>query len=154
VKSRGGFSCWNDTAVYDFENEGVLRDDFRLALSDDPLIQKFFAVAAEPSAVLNAISGENATVNDVDQQTLTGISLIEERLAQRQLAFAIKYTHQNAPCFCGSGTKFKRCHSQPMTKRSSDFPHIPSAVTRLIDTGGSWLRFFSQTPIFAYRSAK
>jgi hypothetical protein len=108
----------DDTAVYDFENEGVLRDNFRLALSDDPIIQKFFAVAAERSAFLNTIPGVNVTVYDVDQQTLTRISQIDEQLAELQLALAMKYTPQSAPCFCGSGTKFKRCHGQPMTKRS------------------------------------
>jgi hypothetical protein len=100
----------DNTAVYDFEHEGVLRDNIRFALADDPLIQEFFAAGARRSAVLNAIPGVNVTVNDVDEETLTRISDAEQQLVELQVALAMKYTPQNAPCFCGSGNKFKRCH--------------------------------------------
>jgi hypothetical protein len=109
----------DNTAVYNFENEGILRDNFRLALSDDPLIQEFFAAASKRSAILNAIPGVNVTVNDVDEGTLTRISQAEQLMDELLLALAMKYTPQNAPCFCGSGTKFKRCHGQLMMKRAS-----------------------------------
>jgi hypothetical protein len=107
----------DNTAVYDFENEGVLRDNIRSALSDDPLIQKFFSAAAKRSAVLNAIPGVNVTVNDVDGATLARVSQAEQQLGELQVALAMKYTPQNAPCFCGSGNKFKRCHGHSAPKR-------------------------------------
>jgi hypothetical protein len=103
----------DDGAVYDFETEGVLRDNKRLALNDDPLIQEFFAAATRKTEILNSIPGVNVTVNDVDAATLERISEAERELGELTVKLAMKYTPQNAPCPCGSGQKFKRCHGQP-----------------------------------------
>lgn len=54
---RDGSSCWTIPAVYSFENEGVLRDNQRHALNDDPLIQKFFAAAENRVALINSVPG-------------------------------------------------------------------------------------------------
>jgi hypothetical protein len=100
----------DDSAVYDFENEGVRRDNKRVALGDDPLIQDLFAAATERFEILNNIPGVNVTTNDVE--TLRKIATAEEKLSRTRNQLAMRYTPQNAPCFCGSGQKFKRCHGQ------------------------------------------
>ena len=41
--------------MYDFENEGALRDNKCLVFSDDPLVQEFFAAAEKRVAILNSI---------------------------------------------------------------------------------------------------
>ncbi len=47
----------DDTATYDFENEGIRRDNVRLAIADDPLVHQFFRLAEERNDILNAIPG-------------------------------------------------------------------------------------------------
>jgi hypothetical protein len=105
--------------VCNFENEGVLRDNIRLALSDDQLIQALFAAAAKRVGILDTIPGVNVTVNNVDEKTLARISDADQQVDELRLKLAMKYTPQNAKCFCGSGNKFKRCHGQLRTRRSS-----------------------------------
>jgi hypothetical protein len=98
----------DDTALYDFENEGVLRDNFRLALSDDLLIQQLFHAARERLAILNALPGVGAIA--VDRLKAAKMAAVEQKKAQAIYKLALKYTPQNARCFCGSGRKFKHCH--------------------------------------------
>lgn len=47
----------DDDAIYDFDNEGTRIDNIRHALRKDPLIEAFFATAAEKSAFLNTVPG-------------------------------------------------------------------------------------------------
>lgn len=47
-------------ALYDFENEGTLRDNKRLALGDDSMIKELFAAAERRLAILNNIPGVGA----------------------------------------------------------------------------------------------
>jgi hypothetical protein len=100
----------DDTATYDFENEGILRDNIRLALSDDPLIQQFFNAAKDRLAILNAIPGIGQV--SADALTAARLSAIEREQTRLIVALGMKYTSQGAPCFCGSGQKFKRCHGE------------------------------------------
>lgn len=100
----------DDSAVYDFENEGVLRDNKRLAVNDDPLIQEFFAASERKAAILNSIPGVGAIA--VDNETARKISVAEQEKIRLFVALSMKYTAQKAPCFCGSGQKFKRCHGE------------------------------------------
>jgi hypothetical protein len=88
----------DDSAVYDFENEGVLRDNKRLALSDDPLIQEFIVASEKKTAVLNSIPGVNVTVDDVDAATLKTLTDAERELGLLTAKLAMKYTSQNSPC--------------------------------------------------------
>lgn len=101
----------DDSATYDYENEGLRRDNRRLAVANDPLVQELFRFAARRNEMLNAIPG-------IGMVTLEGEAA--ERLQRNQrdqdaveLQLAMKYTPQGAPCFCGSGQKFKRCHGEP-----------------------------------------
>ena len=100
----------DDAAVYDFGHEGVLRDNIRLAHSDDPLIQQFFNAAAELNRVRNAIPGIGEVT--VDALTDARLSACENVKALLFAKLAMKYTPQGAKCFCGSDKKFKRCHGQ------------------------------------------
>ena len=47
----------DDTATWDFENEGVLRDNLRFALVEDPLIDELFKAAAKRVAFKNGLPG-------------------------------------------------------------------------------------------------
>jgi SEC-C motif len=100
----------DDNAVYDFENEGVLRDNFRRALCDDPLIHDFFSAASRRTAVLNSIPGVNVGLDDIDLETRAKFLEAYQAVRQLQHNLAMKYTPRNAPCFCQSGRKFKHCH--------------------------------------------
>jgi hypothetical protein len=101
----------DDSAVYDFENEGALRDNQRLALGDDPLIDQFFAAAEKRVAILNSIPGVGEVA--IDPETAVKLEAAEAEVVRIVNGLAMKYTPQNAQCFCGSGRKFKRCHGQP-----------------------------------------
>jgi hypothetical protein len=100
----------DDTAVYDFENERVLRDNVRLAVADDPLVQQLFDAARERTQILNKLPGVGEI--KIDRQTASQLAAIDLRKAQATYELALKYTPQNTQCFCGSGQKFKRCHGR------------------------------------------
>ena len=112
----------DDDATYDFENEGLRRDNVRRALSSDPLVLEFFRLAEERNAILNAIPG-------VGMVSLAGdaaerFQRNQQRTASIQLQLAMKYTPQGAPCPCGSGQKFKRCHGQPRRNQQGPPPTV------------------------------
>jgi hypothetical protein len=100
----------DDNAFYDFENEGVRRDNIRSALTDDVLIQQFFAAASEKSRVWNTVPGVG--VVSLDRETCERLERLERDLGRVFYDLAIKYTPRGALCFCDSGKKFKRCHGQ------------------------------------------
>ena len=101
----------DDAATFDFENEGYRRDNVRRALSNDPLIEEMFHLASERTAILNAIPGFGMVqIEGDDAERFQGN---QERAAQIELQLGMKYTAQGAPCPCGSGVKFKRCHGEP-----------------------------------------
>ena len=95
-------------AEYDFANAGVREGIIREALASDGRIREFFRLAEQIEAQLNSrpdlgeisLKGENKS--NVERLAFKAQSLIE--------ALAMKYTPRNAPCFCGSGKKFKKCH--------------------------------------------
>jgi hypothetical protein len=105
----------DDAATYDFENEGVRKDNARLALSDDPLIGQFFNVGRARHDLMNSIPGIGAV--SVSGSVGNKIASIEAEQIRLYVDLAMKYTQQNARCFCGSGTKFKRCHGQSRGRR-------------------------------------
>jgi hypothetical protein len=47
----------DDSATYDFSNEGFRRENIRFALCDDPLIQTLFKAARRRSAFYNGLPG-------------------------------------------------------------------------------------------------
>lgn len=98
----------DSTAAYDFENEGVRRDNHRKALTKDPLVQRFFESSRRESEIMNSIPG----VGDVQVTPAIARQLqsVQHENAQITMALAMKYTPRNARCFCGSREKFKRCH--------------------------------------------
>lgn len=97
-------------ATYDFANEGVRRDNKRKALVDDPLVERFFQTARDYSAIMNSIPGVG-NVN-VPLHIAQRLKQLELENTQLTLQLAMKHSPRNAPCFCGSGKKFKRCHGQ------------------------------------------
>lgn len=105
----------DDSAVYDFDNEGIRRDNIRHALVDDPLIERLFTVSAAITEIMNSVPGVGmVSVSGRDAQRLTALNMEKLKIGTEM---GMKYTPQGAPCFCGSGIKFKRCHGQPRKKR-------------------------------------
>lgn len=100
----------DSSAVYDFENEGVRRDNHRLALSSDPLIEQFFQTAREFNRVMSSIPGVGEV--SVDMPTARKLQAIQNENNRLLFGLLMKYTPKGAPCFCGSGAKFKRCHGK------------------------------------------
>jgi len=98
----------DSSADYDFENEGIRRDNHRLALRNDPLIRQFFQSAQRYNEIMNSIPGVGEV--KVSPALAQQVYSAEIENAQLSLQLAMKYTPRNAPCFCGSGEKFKRCH--------------------------------------------
>jgi hypothetical protein len=98
----------DDSAKYDFDNEGLRRDNFRMALADDETIQLLFNLAARKSEILNTIPGiGQIVVRGAPAQELSEIQRQQENVISE---LAIRYTPRNARCFCASGKKFKHCH--------------------------------------------
>jgi len=95
-------------ATYDFENEGVRRDNVRLAISDSPAVALMLETAAERSRILNSIPGIGVVSTDL--ATMQRLDALEDR--QRELEYQIAMTHTppTVQCFCRSGKVFKVCH--------------------------------------------
>jgi hypothetical protein len=96
------------TASYDFDNEGVRRDNHRRALRKDPLIEAFFSGARDYSAAMNALPGVGEI--KVTPAVARQIEALGQRQVRLTLELAMKYSSRNDPCFCGGGRKFKQCH--------------------------------------------
>lgn len=96
------------SAVYDFENEGIRRDNRRFALHNDPLIKEFFRGAEAITEAFNKLPGTGEI--KVPEPVARQIQTLQVNQAQRTMALAIKYSKRNDPCFCESGKKFKVCH--------------------------------------------
>jgi hypothetical protein len=79
----------DDTAVYDFENEGVRRDNVRLALSDDALIEEFFLAARRRSAFINDLPGVGKIVIHASEDKI--LEKHERRVARAIAALEEKY---------------------------------------------------------------
>ncbi len=101
----------DDAATYAIENEDTRRDNVRRALTDDPLVQEFFRLAEERNAILNAIPGVGKVT--LQGEAATRFQRNHQRAAEIEFQLALKNSPQGAPCPCGSGLKFKRCHGQP-----------------------------------------
>lgn len=95
-------------ATYDFDNEGIRRDNFRRALRKDPLIEAFFRSASDYSAAMNALPGVGEI--KVTPAVARQIAALGQRQAQLTQELGMKYCSRNDPCFCGGGRKFKQCH--------------------------------------------
>ena len=100
----------DDTATYDFENEGIRRDEHFKTLVDDPAVQEYFRLAREKNEIMNSIPGVGLVSLQGDQARQ--FQQNQHQTAMIEMQLLMKYTPQNAPCFCGGGEKFKRCHGQ------------------------------------------
>ncbi|RFB88926.1 hypothetical protein B5K11_26200 [Rhizobium leguminosarum bv. trifolii] len=98
----------DDTATYDFDNEGIRRDNQRHALARDPLIQAFFDSAKEYNKAMDRLLGIGEI--QVSGPVARHIQMLQMENARLTVQLAMKYTPRNARCFCGSGRKFKQCH--------------------------------------------
>jgi hypothetical protein len=83
----------DDSATYDFENDGFRQDNRRLAISDDQLIDEFFKAAKKRSAFFNDLPRVGAiSINASESQEL---QKIERRLSRATDALAAKYAPQS-----------------------------------------------------------
>lgn len=101
----------DDSAIYNFDNEGIRRDNQRQALARDPLIQAFFDSAKEYNTAMDRLPGFGEI--QVSGAVARHIQALQMENARLTMQLAMKYTPRNARCFCGSGRKFKQCHGNP-----------------------------------------
>src|SRR5665811_1080581 len=99
----------DDSAVYDFEKQ-ERRDHIRLALTPDALIDEYLQLSIELNQVI--LSTPWFGTLPVPEHQRARVTFIVRRICVLKRQIATKYTPQGAPCFCGSGQKFKRCHGQ------------------------------------------
>lgn len=100
----------DDTAVCDFDPAGVRRDNHRMPLVSDPLVEQLFRLAALENRVLSAIPGVGTVT--VPERVAVKLQRVSDAKAQVVRRIGMKYTRPNQRCFCGSGEKFKRCHGR------------------------------------------
>lgn len=101
----------DDSAVYDFDNpDGGRRDNIRQALAPDAQIEQYLRLAAELAEIMLRTPGTGMV--KISSPDASRVQFIGKRSAQLKREIAMRYTSQGAPCFCGSGQKFKRCHGQ------------------------------------------
>jgi len=79
----------DDTATYDFANEGVLRDNLRFALVEDPLIDELFKAAARRVAFKNELPGVGLIAIHASEDK--ALQKLENRVARASQALAEKY---------------------------------------------------------------
>ena len=100
----------DDTAIYDFENEGIRRDNHRMALVDDPLVAQLFDIASAIIEAMNQIPGMGTVRLPADiAYRLTQLAEQKKRLVAQ---IGMRHTARNERCFCGRGIKFKKCHGR------------------------------------------
>jgi hypothetical protein len=79
----------DDAATYDFDNEGILRDNLRFALIDDPLIDDLFKAAARRVAFKNGLPGVGMIAIHASEDK--ALQNLENRVARASQALAEKY---------------------------------------------------------------
>jgi hypothetical protein len=100
-----------------FNNPSPRRDNIRRPLAQDAQIDEFLQLSAELSEIIRRIPGTTGTRVIVPQPDAIRIQAISKRRSHLQRQIAHRYTAQGAPCYCGSGKKFKRCHGVPRKTR-------------------------------------
>lgn len=97
-------------AAYD-EGEGRegRRDNVRMALCDDPMVAEIFAAAEMRTRIWRSVQ---ATGGAGEAATLAALEVAEFAQSHAQVRLAMKYTPPKAPCFCGSGRMFRKCHGR------------------------------------------
>ena len=79
----------DDAATYDFANEGVLRDNLRFALVDDPLIDELFKASARRAAFKNGLPGVGVIAIHASEDKV--LQKLEKRVARASQALLEKY---------------------------------------------------------------
>jgi hypothetical protein len=102
----------DNNAPYDYGVQGSTQDNKRFALSDDPLIQEFFAASAKRVSILKR-SAQGDVVTPLE------LSVAEKEKGLLVFKLQMKYTAQTAFCYCGSGAGFKRCHGRTFGSKLS-----------------------------------
>jgi hypothetical protein len=100
----------DDSATYDFAHEGVRRENHRLALADDPLIERFFQSAIRFNEIMNRVPGVGMI--QIDREVAEQLRAAQLENLRLTVELGLKYTRPNSPCFCGSRQKFKHCHGE------------------------------------------
>lgn len=100
----------DDAAIYDFEKEGVRRENHRMPLVTDPLVGQLFTLAARQNQIMSQIPGVGMV--SVPARLAMELDHIAEAKGRVAYQIGMKYTPRNQRCFCGSGGKFKHCHGR------------------------------------------
>jgi hypothetical protein len=85
----------DDSATYDFENEGVLRDNLRYGLVDDPLLDELFKAAARRSQFKNELPGVGIITIHASEDKM--LAKLERRVQRAYEAIVEKYLPHQGP---------------------------------------------------------
>lgn len=91
-KSRQRLFLTDDSATYDFQNEGFRRDNRRIALSEDSNIDELFKAAKKRSEFYNELPGVGKIA--ISEWEAKKLEKIERRLARATELLAQKYGAQ------------------------------------------------------------
>ncbi len=112
----------DDTAIYDFANEGVRRGNRRVALVDDSLVQDFFAVAAEEEEILNGIPGVGEV--SIDFETDRRLSQVRATSRSHSMKPRRPTPVQSPSSGCWESPTIKSCrrsHGRRLTDQGAQF---------------------------------
>ncbi|MBI2816545.1 MAG: SEC-C domain-containing protein [Acidobacteria bacterium] len=104
----------DNAAVYDFDNPNeTCRDNIRQALAHDAQIEEYLRLEADLAGIRMRTPGTGMVPVSGPDAARARIQTIVKRSSYLKREIAMRHTPQGAPCFCGSGQKFKRCHGTP-----------------------------------------
>jgi hypothetical protein len=95
------------TAKFPVEADGVLTDNIRIAIANDPLVQDLFSLCSRKVELLNSSPGFGEITLEGDKAEEWVHVLSEIQALCGQLAFL--HSPGTTPCFCGSGKRLNNC---------------------------------------------
>ncbi len=102
----------DDNVAYDYDaRDPIRRYNIREALSPDEQIVEYLRLAEELAGIISRTPG-TGMVPIIDTDVIRA-QAIAKRSTWLKRQIAMRYTAQSAPCYCGSGRKFKKCHGVP-----------------------------------------
>jgi hypothetical protein len=97
--------------------EGRQVDNVRRAVSSDPAVQRLIETTAAEFEFINRGERADQHAISLSREAMEALAAIRQRRVEALAdiyagAGRSRRPRPNDPCFCGSGTKFKKCHSR------------------------------------------
>ena len=98
----------DNSAIYDFDQPKVRRDNIRKALIKDTDIDRYLKLWTVKNQVMNNFPGIGDVSIPVDVHEK--LSLLDKEMEKLLMRSHLRHYGPNDLCFCGSGKKQKKCH--------------------------------------------